>query len=259
MWIHFRSGAWSNGLHQIFLLGLPFVCGFALLGWYNWVRFGSVFETGFNYEITTTYLRLHQDEIFSPLYILPNAFDYLVALPATLARFPYLQPVRGRGELHFPFLDLPLIYHTRPVTGFLISVPFLWFAAFSIFPFLPLKRGSARSTDHAPDAPLLKWTIAGMWVAFLAGLFVILSYFWVVTRFLADFSASLVLLSLIGFWLGYQSLRTRAVFRAAYLLGALAFMLVSFIISNLVVVSMHSGDFQNHNPALWNWLTHFFP
>lgn len=248
-----RAGSWSKALRQLIALGLPLAVGFALLGWYNWARFGSVFETGFTYELTTTNFQKH-DEIFSAVYVLPNAYNYLITPPQLDARFPFLDPVRGRGELHFPFLDLPRIYHSRAMTGILASVPFVVFAILAILPLLPSRKRSVVAAQPPFAERTFKWVTVGLWIAFLAGLAVILSYFYVVTRFVIDFTPSLILLSIMGFWLGYEALRSRPGLRRAYLVLGLALMLSSVVISNLLVFSMHSAAFQANNPPLWNLL-----
>lgn len=259
LWIHFRSRTLSKGIQRIVLFGLPFVVGFALIGWYNWARFGSVFNTGFTYEITRTNFQLHSGDIFSSAYILPNIYNYFAARPDVSGQFPYLQAVRGRGEDRFAFLQIPLIYYTRPVTAFEISVPFVFFAVLSLLPFLPFAKRSGGSTQQAGSAGLLKWTVAGLWIAYLAGVAVLASYFWVVTRFLVDCSAALVLLSVIGFWLGYQALGGRTWPRRAYAALGIALMLSSVVVSTLLMFSMHAMYYQGRNPALWNWLVQSFP
>ncbi len=259
LWIHFRSGSLIRGVKRIILMGLPFIVGFALIGWYNWVRFGSPLNTGFTYEITRTNFQLHSDDIFSSVYILPNFYNYFMARPDISGQFPYLQPVRGRGEDRFAFVKVPLIYYTRPVTAFQISVPFVLLAALSVIPLLPFARRFGAANGQTSDTSLLRWTIAGLWIAFLAGLAVLVSYFWVVTRFLVDCSAALVLLSVIGFWLSYQALERRPSVRRAYAALGITLMLASVVISTLLMFSMHAMYYRSYNPALWNWLVQVFP
>ena len=66
---------------------VPFVVVFALVGWYNAARFGSPFDFGANYNLTTNDMT-HRE--FS-LDRLPFAlFAYLVQPPSVVLQYPYL-------------------------------------------------------------------------------------------------------------------------------------------------------------------------
>ena len=87
-------------------LTLPLVLGLAVLGWYNWARFNSVFETGFIYQLAGPFLQLYRHVLFSPLYILPNLYDYLLVRPKIIRIFPFLKSGAGiwrqQVSLYFP-------------------------------------------------------------------------------------------------------------------------------------------------------------
>src|SRR5258708_37686732 len=55
---------------------IPIVAVVLLLGWYNWVRFGSVFESGLRYQLSGINYRDHYDEIFLLGYVPANFRNY---------------------------------------------------------------------------------------------------------------------------------------------------------------------------------------
>jgi hypothetical protein len=239
-------------------LCLPLAIGMCALGWYNWARFDSVFETGFIYELTTPYLQKYSNVLFSPLYILPNLYEYLVAPPRFTYIFPFLQSIRGKGYLIFSFIDLPPIYYTRAVTGMIFTTPFVLFAGVPVISTLFAKTEVKDQTDQDDNNYLYKWVVAGLLGSFLFGFATIASYFWVVTRFLADAIPSLILLAIIGFWLGYRFLNHRTIIRKLYLAGGIGLMFVSIGISTLVMLSARASIYQSINPILWNQLVSLF-
>ncbi len=57
---------------------IPIVAVVLLLGWYNWVRFGSVFESGLRYQLSGINYRDHYDEIFLLGYVPANFRNYFI-------------------------------------------------------------------------------------------------------------------------------------------------------------------------------------
>ncbi|MFN8412868.1 MAG: hypothetical protein U0Z26_10805 [Anaerolineales bacterium] len=242
----------SKILIQIMSFSLPILIGGFFLGWYNYARFGSVFETGFYYQLTTKNLQKYVDVLFSPLYILPNSFEYLVAKPKFIREFPFLLPIRGRGLLHFPFITVPDVYYTRATTGIIYSTPFVIFAGLTLIPFVLQNMKKGEQTN------LLNWIITVLFGSVLAGFATVASFFWVEARYFTDFSPSLVLLSIIGFFLGYRYLNRWSALQTGYLVLGISLILLSIINSNLLVLGIRTATYQDWNPVLWNQLYSFF-
>jgi hypothetical protein len=255
---YFKTKSISKAIYSIASLGLPLAIGAGVLAWYNWARFGSVFETGYSYQLSTPDLQRYGPKLFLPVYILPNLYDYFAAPPKIIGQFPFLQPVRGRGNLLFPFLALPKVYYTRAMTGILLSTPFTFFAGVSVISILFPRMGMGGQEGLGNDTYLLKWIVFALLGSFLFGLIPIASFFWVVTRYFVDFSPSLVILSIIGFWLGYRFLNRWPIARKVYILAGVALMLASVVVSNLLVLSIRTPNYQAWNPVLWNQLTRLF-
>lgn len=251
-----QTKSFSRAVCPVVMVGFPLALGIIALGWYNWARFGDIFETGISYQLTTPNLQKYRQVLFSPLYILPNMHNYLTAPPKVNEVFPFLQSIRGRGNLLFPFIELPKVYYTRSMTGILFSAPFVIFAGLSVLPILFPKIGRKGSLDNLDnDHQMLKWVLISLWGAFLTSFVLILSYFWVEIRFSTDFMPSLALLSIIGFWTSYQSLVHRSVARKLFMAVGVSFMLVSIISSNLLLFSNQASVYQVLFPDLWDLLS----
>ena len=252
---YIQTKSLPKAVHPLLMVGLPLALGIVLVGWYNWARFGSVSETGFSYALTTPNLQRYQDVLISPLYILPNMYNYLAAPPKVNDVFPFLQSIRGRGNLLFPFIELPKVYYTRSMTGILYSTPFVVFAGIAILAIPLLKNGRNGSLVEADDDPyLLKWTLLSLLGSFLLAFALNVSFFWVETRYFADFTPSLVLLSIMGFWLGCRFLVRWSLIQKFFMAAGISLMLISIASSNLILFSNQAAVYQVMFPELWNLL-----
>jgi hypothetical protein len=256
---YIQTQAFSKAVYPLVMVGLPLALGIVVLGWYNWARFGNVFETGISYQLTTPNLQKYREVLISPLYLLPNMYNYLAAPPKVNDVFPFLQSIRGNGHLLFPFIELPKVYYTRSMTGILYSTPFIVFAGISILsaPFLKLKKrmGESIGESSSDDSYLLKWLLFSLLGSFLIAFTFTVSFFWVETRYFTDFTPPLVLLSIIGFWLGYRALVRFPVIQKIFTATGISFMLISVISSNLLLFSKQAYIYQELFPDLWNLLS----
>ena len=223
-------------------LGLPLVLGLGILGWYNWARFNSVFETGFSYQLAGPDIQTYRHELFSPLYVLPNLYDYLAMRPKRIEDFPYLKPVQGQGTAKFSFIEVPKIHNKGNVTGLLFTTPFLLFAVVPIISIF--QREKFRGTRPSSDRFTYQWMSASLFGSFLFGFAPLITFFWVQTRYLADCISSLLLLSILGFWQGYQALTSRPRSRRIYLFIGISLIVVSIVISTLLARYVSAYEFQ---------------
>jgi hypothetical protein len=251
---YFNNRSTSNTLTSIVSLGIPLALGAAAVGWYNWARFGSLLESGYSYQITTSNMQKYKEVLFSWIYILPNSYEYFLARPKILGEFPFFQPVRGKAFEIFSFLRLPKIYFTRATTGIIYSTPFILFAGIPILSMLFPKTG----LKGLADARLLKWLIVSLMGAFLLGMIPFITFFWVEARYFIDFTPSLIMLSIIGFWLGYNFLIDHPTARKIYTLAGVCLMFISVFISSLLVLAFRSQIYQVWHPSLWSFLSSLF-
>ena len=70
--------------------GLPIAGAIAAYGWFNWVRFGSPFETGYGISLLTQSLQDRRAQgLFSIVQIPENLRLALLALPDRTSQFPF--------------------------------------------------------------------------------------------------------------------------------------------------------------------------
>jgi hypothetical protein len=254
----FKNTLRSNAVGPLMSLCSPLVIGLAFLGWYNWARFDSVFETGFYYELAGPFLQKYSHVLFSPLYLLPNLYNYLIMRPKLNMVFPFVQSVPGVGAIKFSFISLPLIYHEGAITGILFSTPFVLFAVIPIRSLLPKKKEITDRAGFDHDAYLFNWLMISLSGSFLFGFAPIILYFFVETRFVVDFIPTLILLSIIGFWQGYNLLTHKLIISKLYAALGIILMIASILISILLAFSANADNFQRFNPVLWGNLIRLF-
>jgi len=257
--VYKQNRALSRFISSIAALGIPLVVGLAILAWYNWARFDSIFETGFSYQLAGSDHQTYGHVLFSPLYIFQNLYNYILIPPKVKSTFPFLISVPGIVSPVVQFLPLPKVYFSEPITGLLYSAPFTLFA---IIPIIGLFANSKLATTNSmnKDLPVLfKWLMASLAGSFLFVFIFELIYFWVAMRFLLDFLPALVLLSIIGFWQGFRYFSSRPVGRALYLAFGIGLIAVSIIASPLLSISVNPSFFHDANPQLWRMLINFSP
>lgn len=187
---------------------LTFALGIACLGWYNYARFDSVFETGFNYQLLAINLQKEHKNIFTFASVPQNLYNYLLNPPRTLGTFPFISAnSANKKNSIIPFIKLPEIYNGEQITGLIYSVPF---SLFAIIPFISLfaKSGKLHSLNEVLEKNncmnFINWISIGLMGSFILAFAPLLLFFWATMRYMGDFIPSLILLSIIGFWQGYE-------------------------------------------------------
>jgi hypothetical protein len=229
---------------------VPLALSIAALAWYNWARFGSIFESGYRYQLTLLQLPKHYNEIFSPDYVRPNLANYLLNPFTTIGRFPFIKPQYGSKDLG-TLVALPRIYFAEALTGLMYTFPFMVLA---VVGFLPIFRGwppgGSRRDEAGVSQVSLGW-LQGMLAGVLAlEFFTLLVFFFATERYLADAVPALTLLSLVGFWQGCKLLERSTRWRPLF--NGLAILLAALTIgtSSLLAVSSYQERFAAKNPAL---------
>jgi hypothetical protein len=145
-------------------------CG---LMWYNYIRFGSVFEFGSNYQITVSFIRANN--LINPMAkltkLLVGFFSYLTPSFRVSASFPFLYLNNIETGLAFK----SYIYNT-PTFG-LMALPVVWFS-FSI--------RTVRKVIDKQRKPILYLVIVMLCLGFLQISVVVLSG-GIVNRYCVDF------------------------------------------------------------------------
>jgi hypothetical protein len=258
-----RSQRTWNWLIPALCLGLPLLACAGGLAWYNLARFGSLIETGHRYQLTGPALPDDYSLVASPLYIIPNLYNYLLRpLVYSWREFPFVYAPNIKQGMWPSFIRLPEpYYYGEPVAGIFAVVPFFWLAA------LPLLRPLRAAWDWAherstpPTAsihPLLAWTcwlVAGAILVSLASLSFFISS---TMRYLADLAPLLTVLSGLSLWWALGFLREHPGWRR-FLQAALLFLgLLSLIIGLFASFRVSGQRFETTNPALYQALARFF-
>ncbi len=185
-------------LPDIAVLALMLALGAATLAWYNWARFGSVFETGVKYQLAGPDLQASHSDLFSPAYVFQNLYNYSSNAPAPKRAFPFIYSATGKAKSITKHVLLPDFYHAERVTGVLYSAPFLLLGSIPVIATLFFSSNSLRSKDD--HHLLLHWMVVCLYGCFFLGLAFFMAFFWAAERYLIDFIPCLLLLSIIGFW-----------------------------------------------------------
>ncbi len=121
----------KNGLTELAVLAVPFVVVASGIMYYNYIRFGSPFDFGSSYNLTTNDVT---NRGFVPGRTGLGLFTYLFQPPQFTAVFPFIKPVK---------IDTNYIGKTIAeycFGGLITSLPFLW----SLF-LLPKQRKSLKN------------------------------------------------------------------------------------------------------------------
>jgi hypothetical protein len=207
------------------------VCG-AILAWYNWERFGSIFEFGLYYQLAAFNLQANYSILFSRVYLVQNIYNYFLNPFGLAGSFPFVQPLAGTEQPVLSSISLPKLYAVEgKFPGALISTPFLLFAALPPLVYLISlpKKLRARESNVDPFT-FFDWTSLGLFGASVAGALPTLLLFYVGFRYVTEFIASLTLLALIGFCQGYLLVRNH-VARKAYAGFGILLILFSVLIN----------------------------
>lgn len=204
---------------KLFSLSLPLILCFIGLGWYNWARFGSPTETGLSYQLAGVNQN-YGNALFSPSYFFQNLYTYLFHPLSMVPQFPFLYP------------------QEVTVMGLLFIAPF------TILAMLSMTMLSMNSTqkdlfgvkDNGTD--FLDWIITCLIGTFLCAFGLLLISFWTTIRYLADFMPALTMLSILGFWQGYQLLAQKPRYQRLYSILGIILAVASIIVNILLSISV---------------------
>ncbi len=240
-WI-FRANAWSlkKTTAQLIPLGLPLVFGFVCLGWYNWARFGSITETGLYYQLAGWNLRGYYNELFSQAFVFQNLYNYLFNAIDFTSKFPFVFMLLGSEIPIFSFYSVPDVYNAQPIAGLLYIFPF---AIFAVVPYFALvfRRESVQILVDVSDRQNLNLITLSLSGSFLIAFSLLLMFFWVGMRYLGDVIPSLMTLSVVGFWQGYQFLARKPLTNRLYVIFGVILASISILLSILLAISTNSG------------------
>lgn len=233
-------------IKEMFALGVPLALGLVCLGWYNWVRFESVTESGFFYAMTSIpNFQKHSGELFNPIYILQNLYNYFIYPFSIRTQFPYIFAEYGKIKPVFSSYPLPSIYFSQKITGLVYITPFLIFAIIPLVTLFKnlLKKQAVELSSSADDRLSLNWIMLTLGGGGLITFILLMTYFWAAMRYLEDVLPFLVLFAVIGFWQGYQFLSNKPLGRRWYSAFGIILAATSMLMSILVAFSVNDARF----------------
>ncbi len=250
----------SAAVRSVAALVAPLMLGAAALAWYNWARFGSVIEFGLRYQLTMIDLNAAYGGAFSVHYIADNLHNYLLNPVAIGRTFPFATPLLPQRLPAGPALSVPAA-EIEPVSGMLISSPFVVYGLLTIVALLGKRRADSPAGSRAGGlaqevSPY--WLYLGLLMCAAFSSAFLLLYFYPTMRQLEDVVPILSILAVLGFWEGWRYLSRRPLVLTLYGLTALVLILVSILVSCLLAVTSYENRFQHLNRDLLRELIRFF-
>ncbi|HET7144378.1 MAG TPA: hypothetical protein VFI68_10195 [Anaerolineales bacterium] len=245
LWVFKSNSGLPQKIFNLFMFIFPLVLGFASLGWYNWARFGSFTESGLYYQLAGYYVQKNFPDLFKPIYIYQNIYNYLISPFRLEAQFPFAYVEYGNSKAVFSSYRLPSLYTSQQITGLFYTVPFV---VFSIIPFLALlstriKKQSRMAFATGNDGHLYNRIILALGASFLSAFGFLTLYFWTAMRYIEEFMPALIMLSVIGFWQGNQMLADKPVLRKYFSSFGFGLAAISIVMSNLIAISINDLRF----------------
>ncbi|MCX6081901.1 MAG: hypothetical protein NTW32_20435 [Chloroflexi bacterium] len=241
-------------------LGLPLAAGIMLYGWYNWARFGSVFETGLRYTITFLNLNADINKAFSFNHFFASLWVFLLNPIDVRQTFPFLQALYGKFPAVLDFGQV-LYWHSERISGILISVPFVYFAGVSGWNTISSLSGKIthKRPAHAdPRQAALLWISLCLGVSCLLTFAALQLYFNLAMRFIADFIPSLMLFSIIGVFQGYRALQGKTNRQRLFIFLVIILAIATITLSFFLAMSQNYNQFQKYNRHLLKDIIQFF-
>jgi len=261
-----RNGRMKQKASGILALGGPLLLGGLAMAWYNFDRFGSIFEFGHRYQLGWIDLSQYS-RVISIDNIIQNLYNYLLTPYRTLNVFPFVKPNWGSYAVPFLRSTAPAHFHAEPVTGLLLGVPVLLLA------FIPLVGSMFRAWRKFETTPEEKdvvmssdpWRESGVKPLFLllmgAALLEIGPLLFFDTnsmRYIVDVIPTLVLLSGIAFWLYLRALSPGSWKQRLFAISVGGLSVYTMVIGFLLSVTGQSGRFEILNPDLFERIARFF-
>jgi len=242
------SARWVRLITAISALYIPLASGALTIGWYNWVRFDSLFEFGLRYMITTYDLNEQANLIFKPDYFFLNFYAYLFQPFELISKFPFIQPVVFSNVLTTFGIEQPHLYYAGRITGIIFSSPFLALGLIPLFS----RSNFLNNKNDGSTFNLYLLVIALFAGSFLIGFLSLLFYFTAQTRFLTDIISQITMLAILGYWT-LISIRQRFHTTGAKMLLTVANGLIIFTLCAgfLLAISGETNRMETLNPLLF--------
>lgn len=252
----------SDSIRSFAAALLPLAVVACSLFWYNYDRFGSIFEFGHRYQLTGPSLTANYADISSAKYILPNTFTYIFRPPSIASEFPFFTVPWIKSNMWPSFIHLPEhYYYTEPVAGILFVVPLIGLTVLFLVRWLWLAVNGDISRDTKPvdgSDTLFSWFGFVLFVYVLVQFSILLVFINSAMRYLVDIAPALIVLSTMAVgrsvdWIEKQTV-VRKLYAALWILASTATVVTGFLIG----FTGDKNNFLNQNPGLYYQLYEWF-
>jgi hypothetical protein len=245
----------------------PLVIGIAILGAYNFARFGDPLETGFRYQMVgdDQGQAIRQGLVFNPRYIVPNLLDYLVTPIRVIRDFPFIRPWY---EAYPPFASflarfrLPEAYSVQNAAGLAFVTPALLLGALLLVRALSCPSGAAPDPMDARNGSARRLTLRHvvliLAVAALALAGPTFLYKVAEQRFLMEVTPTFAILSAVGAFCLYHASDDKPARRAAIVVLVTSTIVFSALVGFLLALNGAGSRFDDVNPRLYAFLVGLF-
>ena len=232
-----QTKSYSMMVKPIGALAAPLAVGGAALAWYNYARFGSIFEFGLYYQLAYN-LQSFYHTMFLRGYIPQNLYNYFLNPFSVGSSFPFLIPQNGNKTPLFDFYSLPKPYVIDGfITGLLYASPFIIFAVVPVL-FLVASWINKRKSKSG-DESFLDWINASLIGSFLAPAIPLMMFFNAATRYESDFMSSLSMLAVIGFWQVSAWAENKKGLRKTFIAIGIILAILSAVINTIIAFASH--------------------
>ena len=211
-------------LRPTLALSVPISATLLGLSIYNFTRFGSPFDLGIRYQLTTDPLRTGIE------YVPYNLVQYLLRPLNVLRHFPFVQP-SASGQTYFFSIPENYFSYAEPVSGMIYATPLFLFAA-GLAIVLKTRFAHGFVVDGPPSEKLERICVYACALSTSVGTFgPALLLFCSTNRYFADGILGLTILSMSGAWLTLENLSGLS--RKILLTSYFALAMISAIIGTL--------------------------
>jgi hypothetical protein len=254
---------WRRGtIFRMLSFSLPLIVGGLGLAAYNFVRFGSVFEFGHRYALSSWDMSAdYRHFIFSLKNFGPNVYNYFFNTYRPLGVFPFIKPRWGVYSVPFLRMLAGTTYSTEQVTGIMISSPAAFFTLvplgkwlLAFWKNLDRERPSRLSLNPFADQGTCRVFLALNLVLLLIML-PLLFFHANSMRYLMDFVPVLMISSVLGYWSLARALEGHAICSRALLVAFTALSIYGCVVGFLLGITGYVARFETYNPGLFDLIT----
>jgi len=228
-------------LKKIALLLTPLLLCLIGLGFYNYVRFGSPFETGLTYQLSLPEI---QSEPYSTSYVLSNLFIYLFYPMTTSENFPFILSTLPAGN-----------QFDEVTAGLFSSTPSTWLLVL-VAPIIFIAGKTSRADALAITS--LKRLLFMLLSAVAAQSLFLMVFFFDAMRYMADFYLQLTLAMWILVWMVGTFIRPIRPLHVIYWLIISGFVIWTAGIGFFGGFDIPPQSFRTTNPVLYMQLESFW-